>query len=192
MLKINTIKFSSKYKELCHNKKIKDRHYYIDNSNKGHIHLANEIKDFKIWTVILYGYKKPKIKYPKIPKIFRILSRTWWLQLYFIDNGKEIIIYRGTTTGSGYRETHGILANAFSYLKNKYNKQIPTFILGQGARGGLHIIESSELLVHGHELNGNYKISHEKLDKNIPKSIRVYNLSSCYELLAGTTKTPKN
>lgn len=92
--------------------------------------------------------------------------------MFFIGDAEKVIIYRGNSLGSGYRFTHGIMANAFALLSKE--RDVPTFIIFQGQRGGLSIYKSSTLRVHGHELHRNYDITRAEVEKNVPEAIRVY------------------
>ncbi|MCP4132883.1 MAG: hypothetical protein GY754_18095 [bacterium] len=172
MKKITKLNFSKQYAELTFRKKIHDCHYYYDRDKKGHGKLLKELGNCNVWSVIMYGNHVKKT-HKDLPKIFRNIPRTWE-QLFFIEekDSNKIVIYRGNSLGSGYRYTHGVMANAFALLDKKI--KIKTFVLSQGKRGGLHIHEFESFRANGHELNGNYPISHEEVDRNVPKKIRIY------------------
>ena len=92
-------------------------------------------------------------------------------QLFFIADARTATVYRGNSLGNGYRFTHGIMAHAFAVLARERN--IKTFVLSQGPRGGLRLHMSETLRVHGHELSGNYDVSREEVDRTIPMDIRI-------------------
>jgi hypothetical protein len=92
--------------------------------------------------------------------------------MFLVGDAEAMTIYRGNSLGSGYRFTHGIMANAFAMLGRE--RAIATCVIVEGPRGGLRIYKSPTLLVYGHELFGNYNISRDHVDKNIPEEIRVY------------------
>jgi hypothetical protein len=169
MKEISKQSFCREHERLVGRRKIDDRHYYYGH-DKTHEDLAESIKGDHTWTVIIYGdHHAPRKTYGELPGLFRRLPATWE-QRFFIGDSQSVTIYRGNSLGSGYRFTHGIMANAFAFLK----RDIKTFILSQGIRGGLRIHASETLRVHGHELHGNYPVSPEVVDKTVPKNIRVY------------------
>jgi hypothetical protein len=169
MKEISKLRFSGEYERLVGRKRIDDHHYYYGHA-ENHEMVLEKIREYDVWTAIMYGRPIKKV-YKELPKLFRRLPVTWE-QLFFIDDSETLTIYRGNSSGSGYRFTHGIMANAFALLGRE--RDITTFVLSQGPRGGLRIHVSDALRVHGHELSGNYRISREELDKTVPKSMRIY------------------
>jgi hypothetical protein len=168
---ISRLRFSREYEGLVGRRTIDDRHYYYG-ADKTHRALAGAIRECDVWTVILYGESRaPRKAYRELPKIFRHLPVTGE-QLFFIAEARTATVYRGNSLGSGYRFTHGIMAHAFAVLARERN--IKTFVLSQGPRGGLRLHMSETLRVHGHELSGNYDVSREEVDRTIPMNIRIY------------------
>lgn len=169
--KLSPNAFNKLYLDLIKNKKIEDIHYYYHYSKgKNYKQLYKKLTKCTVWTVIMYGNLIDKT-HKDLPNIFTHFPITW-AQLFFIDDGKTVKIYRGNSAGSSYRFTHGIMANAFATLAKE--RKIKTFVLSQGKRGGLYIYVFDTLRLHGHELNGNYPISHQEVDRNISKKIRLY------------------
>jgi len=145
------------HKRLVARRKIEEVHCFYDRGG-GHNTLLETIRERNTWTIIMYG-KLIDTKHKGLPGLFRHLPLTWE-QLFFIGDSEAVTIYRGNSLPSGYRFTHGIMASAFAFLSRE--REIATFVLSHGPRGGLHIHMSDTLLVNGHELRGDCPLSFDE------------------------------
>jgi len=161
-------RFAQKYRRRVGRRRIEDRHYY--HGGEDHEQLVETIREYDVWTAVMYGKHASKA-HRELPRLFKRFPATWE-QLFFIRDSEAVTVYRGNSLGSGYRFTHGIMANAFALLSRE--REIETFVLSEGPRGGLRIHVSDTLLVHGHELCGNYPLSRDAVDSNVPESMRIY------------------
>jgi hypothetical protein len=102
------------------------------------------------------------------------MSSHVWSQLFLKKTTSGTLeVASGSSVGSGTRENHGFFGHLFATVQNS-GKNVPTFVISFNNCFKMKLYYSPILLLHGHDLTGNYRISDEKSSAILKNITKVY------------------
>lgn len=171
--------------------------YYIENKRKNLFNQVNSGLVNENEAVKIIFKEKPELKIHFLKKIkarttetrytryykhqlpinlSKVFSGFGWTQFYIMRVGNIVHVASGSSSGSGTRESHGFLAHHFA-LAQKKGKNISTYIVDFDSRFKRTILKSNELVIHGHDLTGNFNISSELSKAILSKTKLIFSIN---------------